>query len=282
MKNEVCSLGKFSNSISKRFQHTRIQEGYCLICGRFGKLTQDHVPPQGSITISKVEQRHMVEAVGQGSSPVRGVVSPNGSKFKTICSHCNSFHLGRNDGEVARVNRDLTQKIQEYFGDINVIYRHVTADVDAVKYARAMAGHILSATSVEECKRAPEPSTYYDPIKEFVLGDDDALDHSHDIYYWFYPFSRHFSAKSVTFRNTGHIAVLSILSFFPIAFMLTKKNEGTFPTHARELQKTDTKLILDLSSAGVRYSEFPFCGLEGDQMMALRDSQAIVSYPIGQ
>ena len=275
-------MGEFSSSISKRFQHTRIQQGYCLICGEFGKLTQDHVPPQGSITISKVEQRHLVEVIGQGVSHVRGVVSPNGSKFKTICSHCNSFHLGRNDGEVARVNRDFTQKIQEYFGNINTIYRSVTADVDAVKYARAMAGHILSATSVEECKRAPEPSAYYDPIKEFVLGDDQALDHSHDIYYWFYPFSRHFSAKLVTFRNAGHTSVLSILSFFPIAFMLTKKNKGAFPAHARKLRKTHTKLTLDLSSAGIRYSEFPFGGLKDDQMMALRDSQAIVSYPIGQ
>jgi len=275
-------LGKFSRSISKRFEHTRIQEGYCLICGSFGKLTQDHVPPQGSITISKVEQRHVVEVIGQGISPVRGVASPNGSKFKTICSHCNSFHLGRNDDEVARVNRELTHKIQEYFSDINAIYRHVAVDVDAVKYSRAMAGHILSATSVEECKHAPEPSAYYDPIKQFVLGDDDALDRSHDIYYWFYPFSRHFSAKSVAFRNAGHTAVLSILSFFPIAFMLTKKNEGTFPSHARELRKTDTKLILDLSSAGVSYSEFPFGGLENNQIMLLHDSQAIVSYPIGQ
>ncbi|WP_303761492.1 hypothetical protein, partial [Alcanivorax jadensis] len=39
---------------------------------------------------------------------------------------------------------------------------------------------------------------------------------------------------------------------------------------------------LDLSSQGAVYSEFPFCGLKGNQMMLLNGTQAIVSYPVGQ
>lgn len=59
-------MGQYSKGISKRMQHTRIKEGYCLICGKFGRLSHDHVPPKGSIHIDKVEQKHISEMIGGG------------------------------------------------------------------------------------------------------------------------------------------------------------------------------------------------------------------------
>ncbi|WP_434339545.1 metal-binding protein [Motilimonas cestriensis] len=275
-------MGNYSKNISKRFAHTRIKQGYCLICGSFGRLSPDHVPPKGAITITKVEQRHISEVIGMVPSDVKGVPSPNGSKFKTICHECNNSHLGGNDGEVARVCKYLTLKIQDYFRYVDHPYNFIVTDVDSIKFARAMVGHILAATSIEECKKPPEYSPYFQPLKNFVLGDNSALNDSHDIYYWFYPFKRHVSAKCVAFYNEGHLSLISLLSFFPIAFMITKKNEGTYPAHASKLTLGDERLVLDLSSLGYSYSAFPFHGLKGNQMYALTDFQTIVSYPIGQ
>ncbi len=275
-------MGKYGDSISKRFEHTRIIEGYCLICGSYGRLSQDHVPPKGAITITKVEQRHVTEVMGLHASKVKGVLSPNGSKFKTVCHDCNNRHLGGNDEEVARVCRSLTVKIKDYFVCADNPFSTIRTDANVKKFARAMIGHILAATSVSECKEAPKDTPYFNPLKNFVLGDDSAIESSHDIYYWFYPYRKHVSAKFAGFRNEGHLAMISILSFFPVSFMVTKKNEGTFPSHSRQLRLSDNELILDLSSKGYALSEFPFHGLEGDQMMLLNDYQAIVSYPIGQ
>lgn len=275
-------MGKYSEGISKRFEHTKITEGYCLICGSYGRLSQDHVPPKGAITITKIEQRHVTEVMGVGASKVKGVLSPNGSKFKTVCHDCNNRHLGGNDTEVAQVCRSLTTKIKDYFVYADHPFSTIRTDVNAKKFARAMIGHILAATSVSECKEAPAESPYINPLKGFVMGDDSAINSTHDIYYWFYPYNKHVSAKCVAFRNEGHLALISILSFFPISFMVTKKNEGTYPAHSRQLTLNDNELILDLSSSGYPFSEFPFHGLEGDQIMLLADHQAIVSYPIGQ
>ena len=123
-----------------------------------------------------------------------------------------------------------------------------------------MIGHILSATSIEECKYIPEYSTYFQPLKYFVLGGDEAINQSHDIYYSLYPHNKHISAKLVTFQN-----------------------EGTYPMQARKLAVIDEYLYIDLSPSGYAYSEFPFHGfLHENQMMALKDYQAIVSYPVGQ
>lgn len=275
-------MGDYSKGISKRLEHTRITDGYCLICGKYGRLSPDHVPPKGSITITKIEQRHITEIIGKDVPKVKGVISRNGSKFKTICQKCNNEHLGENDIEVARVCKELTVKINNYFKYAGLPGTVIWADISATRFARAMIGHILSATTVDECKKEPVHSPYFQPLKNFVLGDDTAISETHDIYYWFYPYPRHVSAKLVSFYNEGHRALISLLSFFPVAFMVTKKNEGTYPAHSRQLQLTDRYLQLDLSCNGFEYAEFPFHVLKGNQMFALNDAQAIVSYPIGR
>lgn len=272
-------MGNFSKNISNRFKHAKIIEGYCVICGLFGKLSKDHVPPKGCITITKTEQRHVNEMMGAKSNKVKGLESPNGSKFKTICGKCNNEHLGRNDGEIAKVNKLLTLEIKNNLSTTH-INNHISVPVKAVNYSRAMIGHILSATSVEECKKAIFESPYFDALRKFVLGDDQAIENTHDIYYWFYPFSMHISSKMVGFNNEGHTACLSLLSFYPIAFMVTEKSKGIFPVHARKLELTDSNLTLDLSRDGFEFAEFPFIELKGNQFMALTDYQSIVSYPI--
>lgn len=272
-------MGNFSKNISDRFKHAKIIEGYCVICGVFGKLSQDHVPPKGSITITKTEQRHVNEMMGAKSNKVKGLQSPNGSKFKTICGKCNNEHLGKNDDEIAKVNNLLTLEIKNHISTTH-INNHISVPVKAVNYSRAMIGHILSATSVEECKKPIFESPYFDALRQFVLGDDQAIENTHDIYYWFYPFSMHISSKMVGFNNEGHLACLSLLSFYPIAFMVTEKSKGIFPVHARKLELTDSNLTLDLSHHGFEFAEFPFIELKGNRFMALTDYQSIVSYPI--
>lgn len=272
-------MGKFSSNISKRLAHTKIDKGYCLICGQFGKLSIDHVPPKNSTILTKIEQRHVTELMGAPTSRVRGVPSPNGSKFKTICHKCNNHHIGGNDDEVARTCKKVAIQVKEYFKNPTNLFPSIACDINALKFTRAMVGHILAGTSSQECKNEQPDSGYFFPLREFVLGNDQALENTHDIYYWFYPFNKHVSAKLVSFQNKGHTAPLSLLSFFPIAFMITKKNEGIYPAHSRKLSLTDKWLFLDLSSQGFKYSEFPFHALTDDQLLALHEPQAIIGLP---
>ncbi|EGR2303285.1 metal-binding protein [Vibrio parahaemolyticus] len=273
-------MGKYSQKISERINHSRIIQGYCLICGKHGRLSIDHVPPKGAVTITKVEQIHISEVSGYQSAKIKAVPSTNGSKFRTICQKCNSERLGANDKEVARVHRELTEKIRNYFSDPFNPYNVISIEIDPIKYARAMIGHILSATSVEECKNEPEGSPYFDPLKRFVLGDDFALDESHDIHYWFYPSDRHISAKMIGFFNEGHACPLSILSFYPIAFLVTPKNKGIYPYQAKQFDLASSCLYLDLSSYNIKYADFPFAELKGNSMYAFTDFQTIISYPV--
>lgn len=88
-------MGNYSKNISERIKNVRIKEGYCLICGSYGELTMDHVPPKGAITISKIEQKHIFELLEGDNKKIKGVVSQNGSRFKTICAICNNDVIGK-------------------------------------------------------------------------------------------------------------------------------------------------------------------------------------------
>jgi len=73
---------------------------------------------------------------------------------------------------------------------------------------------------------------------------------------------------------------MSLLSFFPLAFLITEKDKGIYPEGAVKLELTDKSLFLDLSGRNARFSSFPAVELQGDQMVALAAQMSIVSYPI--
>jgi len=185
-----------------------------------------------------------------------------------------------NDSEIADVYKTLTRKIRHFFRAANSPVSHVYTLFNAVKYCRAMIGHILAATSVTECRREPCETLYFTPLQHFVLGDDRALDDTHDIYYWFFPHKHHQSIKIFSMANEGNQCSMSILSFFPLAFLLTEKGKGIYPTGAIKLELSDNSLFVELSALNIDFSTFPAVELRGNQMVALVDSISIVSYPI--
>lgn len=275
-------MGKFTENLSKRIRHTKINEGYCLVCGKFGRLSSEHVPPKCAINITKVEQRHITEMMGVNPRKIKGVASPNGSKFRTVCQVCNNQHIGACDHEVGRVFTSLSEKVKGYFQYCDNPYTLVSTDINSLPFCRAMIGHILAATTVDECRREPKQTPYFTPLQKFVLGDDLAIGETHDIFYWFYPYTRHLSAKFTHLVHEGHHVSMSLLSFFPLAFLVVEKGKGVYPGHARKLYFDDSNIHIDLSAKWFEFAEFPFHELKGNQMLAMSDQMAIASYPVGQ
>ncbi|WP_136253683.1 metal-binding protein [Onishia niordana] len=266
-------MGNYAKDLSKRFKHVGKGQsrGYCVICGEYGKLVLDHVPPQGSITVTKTEQHLITEVSGMNlERKIKGIRSPNGSKFRTICQTCNGERIGSGDDEVKRVHRAISDQVVAYYAG-HSIYPWASVRFDVSKYLRAMTGHILSATSSIECQKEQVSSTYFDPLKSYVMNDDRRVFDTHDFYYWFYPYERHLSAKLVGFFNDGLTSKLSLLSFHPIAFMITEKDKSTYPAQASKLEETSKNLTLNISVSNVKYAPFPFIELEGNQFYMLTD-----------
>lgn len=273
-------MGDFSKRISERVRHTQIEEGFCLICGEHGRLTFDHVPPQGCVTITRTEQFHLSEYMELPILKVKGVQSNNGSKFKTICKSCNNL-IGTDDGELSRVIRRMTGSVKREVYNPNRFGNILFFDVDVVRFCRAMVGHILSATSTRECTVPENTSDYFLPLREFVLRNESRnIEDTHDFYCWFYPFKWHISVKMFGMHNNGYQARLSVLHFFPIGFLVSEKGKGIYPPQAYKIDLKKNGIEIDLSAANVSLASMPLCELQGDQFIAFHSSQTIVSQPI--
>ncbi len=268
--------------ISKRSKGiTRSWSGYCQICGEHGRLTKDHVPPKGAIHLTKVEQKLMSDVYNSDpEKKIKGVKADGGSYFQTICRKCNGDRIGVNDVEVSRVYKELHDKVVAHISSPFAYSNMISVTVDATKFLRAMVGHVLSATTSRLCEEPLNKETPDQKLRDFVLGDNSALTDNYDIYYWYYPYRRHISARHVGFHNNGHTTVVNCLHFFPMAFLITLKNEGTYPAQVRKLSMSDTRIDLDISARNLGYAQFPFGNLIGNQFMVSSEQLCITSMPI--
>ncbi|MEI7342239.1 chaperonin [Pectobacterium brasiliense] len=266
--------------ITSRINHTRIENGYCFICKSYGKLTKDHVPPKGSVIITKREQKSISECLGEQYKEINGLKIQRASVFKTICYRCNSEILGKLDNHFCNVIKMLSDKVNDHFITKSNIYNSVHIPFNSHEFTRAMVGHVLSATSITSCMKPIIDNDFFTPLRKFVLGEISTYENTHDIYYWFYPHATHISAQGIAFYNEGNICICSLLYFFPIAFLITLKGQGTYPTQANKLEIKDKMLFLDLSTFNINYSSFPFIDLKDNQMMMFNDGFTCISYPI--
>jgi hypothetical protein len=93
--------------------------GYCNICNKYDKLTRDHVPPKGSITLNPVQMKSLTQWMAEmapGRVNMHGGtellakdwhprLSQGGVSFRSICADCNNLRLGRRyDPELNRVS----------------------------------------------------------------------------------------------------------------------------------------------------------------------------------
>ncbi|NMP29010.1 chaperonin [Rahnella sp. SAP-1] len=264
--------------ITERLKHNRITNGYCNICGTYELLTKDHVPPKCAITLGPVLQKTVNEFF-HISEPIKPLNAQHGAFFKTICSTCNNDVLGGLDKSIEDVTKVFRSKLGLYMTGTQM-NPFIRIPFDSVSFTKAMIGHILSATSVEDCKVQLGENPFYTPLRSYVVGKISSFEDTHDIYYWFYPHRMHISAQSVSFMNEGHVAFICALHFFPIGFMVTIKGEGTFPAHATKLKLKDEFLIFNMTAINYEYTTFPFVNLKGDQMYAISSGHTCVSYPL--
>jgi len=67
----------------------RDKNHFCNICKSKTLLTWDHVPPQGGIDITPVEQETILERLTASKDDRQYLISQNGVKYRTICKDCN-------------------------------------------------------------------------------------------------------------------------------------------------------------------------------------------------
>lgn len=192
-----------------------LKEGHCNICGVFGPLTDDHTPPKGSIRVSHVDMRHIVEILGAEDKLGKGRFSQNGVKYRTLCVTCNGRLLGI---EYDPAFIDFTQRFGALLKSRIALPPVVYVPGKPQRIMRSVLGHI-QAQGVDR----HNIGTTFQYVSTYFLDPNAPLPAPINIYYWAYPFQKQVLVRDCGFMDTrkGGSVVIWLMKFFPVAFMVT-------------------------------------------------------------
>ena len=196
--------------------------GHCNICGTFGPLTEDHVPPKGTLKVPQVDLFHIIELLSVerpiGKKKYRHLQS--GVNFRSLCVSCNSGLLGaKYDPALIHFANSVTLFLK------SAIHLPQVAKVQIHPglVARSVLGHLF-AVGLERTERTPLLTS----AAEFILDDTRPLPDGIELHYWVYPYRRQVALRDASmltdFFKSPPI-VFWCLKFFPLGFMVTWANE---------------------------------------------------------
>ena len=222
------------------------EKGYCRICGKYGPLTDDHVPPK-----SCGNKGRTVFSIG-----VNKLILQNGFHCRTICSKCNNELLGC----------DLDKEYKKAFDKINNFKKSglylprniLEIDVDIKKFFRSIIAHFFSVAVYEKdmtIQQVLESPIQDDFISEncraFVLGQEENPKNV-DLYYWYYPFSNIYVNPFMSFSidlSSGNKSTIygAMMKFFPIAVFILDKKVSTASPPGIKVDFDKNKIFLDMN-----------------------------------
>lgn len=249
--------------------------GTCNICGVHGKLTEDHTPPKGCIRIGQVEMHHVVEHLAAERSAVKGRLSQNGVKYRTLCAECNNRFLGT---EYDPVFIDFVNTIGQVLRSRLELPNPIRINTKPQRVMRSLLGH-LAAQGVDRYKKGG----ITEPLRDYFLNPAEPLPSSLNIYCWPFPFNDHIMARdcSITDLKVGKPVAIWFLKFFPIAFLVTINEPPGYTFHATELStwrslEIDGECEIPLEIKSIQHQRWPEAPTKTSIIMY--GQEAIVSF----
>ena len=274
-------MGKFSNNLGKRVLNKGPKIGYCVICGEYGKLSRDHVPPRKCNNLSDVELKALFSK--EQISKV-GTISQGGAHYRTICSECNSTHLGtKYDPALVDLSNDITSYVMAANNRLISLPEVISPFVKPQKIARSVVGHCLAAIAIEETKTGLVSSPISDSLREYFLNESLPMPKELDIYYWLYP-----SKRQVVVKNMGKSSMNGngtifghVIKFLPLGFWLVWNKPKTVDLKMRSLLSNKNIGINEVEQHEINLYDVPaldFPEAPADhEFIALNSNYAVVA-----
>ena len=195
--------------------------GHCNICDVHGVLTEDHVPPKGTIAVPQIDLIHIVELLS-AERPIgrkRARHFQNGVKFRSLCGRCNNALLGATyDPALIEFSNSTALLLKSSLAIPDVANVTITPGL----VARSVLGHLF-AIGVERRERSPPLSA----AATFFADASAPLPDEVEIYYWVYPYRRQIAIRDGALMTDFFKApplIFWCLKYFPLGFMITFGN----------------------------------------------------------
>lgn len=203
----------------KRVATRGSRKGICNICGVFCTLTEDHVPPKGSIAPQKVGIKSLVQTVDP-IDPKVVRLSQNGVKFRSLCPSCNNHRLGKKfDPALNTFSRSVVQIIRNR-SHLSLPSR-LEVSLQPQRVVRSIIGHLLAAEIREDMSLAPISVPMRDLMRHYFLDTSVDFPSEFNVYCWLYLARHQVIFKGVGILSGDQIVIGDFLKYFPVAFWLT-------------------------------------------------------------
>jgi len=191
--------------------------GVCRICGKYKKLSDDHVPPQGGVKIESVEIKKAFDIFSKQIGENKYFISQNGVKFTTLCECCNS-RLGREfDTTLNLFSKDICKFLNsklELLGSYSI-------STKPNKLIRAVLGHLLASNVTDEI------SEFDEKVREFLFDETKPIPDDINVFYWIYPYKLTIIIRDILMSAVrgkyDDFGIFQILKYYPIGFLVTNK-----------------------------------------------------------
>ena len=215
-----------------------LKEIRCPICGKTKEPTWDHIPPKccnnyGDVSFFTYTPEYVAKSLGYIP---KNKSYQNGLKFKFVCRECNSKIGAYYDNEI--------KKIYEYI--LNVIKGDIVCTSGYIdKVALGIISHMLASSCYTNYKCDEDARNFINnPHKNMV-----EFANKYSLFISFYPYKDNIVVARDFSKNGIHDSdfpneMMSILYFYPLAFILTNKQKSNKMTDLLEVvMKRESKII---------------------------------------
>lgn len=204
----------------KRFETRGPEVGICNLCGAYGPLTDDHIPPKGVPRVGQAYLMELVDLLG-AHRPTRGArLFQSGVKYRSICRACNNERLGgRYDPALVR----FCQDIHAAMGQRLYVPIDLTAPLNRI--VRGVVGHLL-AHDVGSYRRGEVLAQ----LTDYFNNDRARFPERLQLHAWLYPYNDQVITKAAAgffdFRYQQSPLLFLLIKFYPVGFLIT---DGALP-----------------------------------------------------
>lgn len=250
--------------------------GNCNICGVYGSLTEDHIPPKGVLRPKQVEIMQLGDLMSIPRPTKTSRTSQNGVKYRTLCSDCNNRLLGsKYDPTLIKFANEIKMFLTSSFH----LPSSTLLQVKSGRLIRSVIGHLL-AHGVGEHRTG----TMITDLTDYFLDETAVFPKNIKLYYWVYPYPEQIILKgfSASLDYWNSFAVCMLLKFFPVSFFFVVDEPfgWTLPIDRLDLgtpQSIDEEVRIRLQFTSIpaqRWPEFP-----GETGMVMHTPGATAAIP---
>lgn len=225
--------------------------GKCNICGAYGALTEDHIPPKGVLRPRQVEILSLTDMLSVPRPTKSSRISQNGVKYRTLCPDCNNRLLGINyDPSLIA----LTNTIKAFLTSRLSLPPSTHIQVKPGRLVRSVIGHLL-AHGVDEHRTG----TAINNLTDYFLDERAAFPKHIKLYYWIYPYSDQIILKgfSASLHYWHSFAVCMLLKFFPLSFFFVVDEPQAWRLPFDRLDLALTQSIDDEGRLRLQFVDLP-------------------------